>query len=217
VHTFTFVGSITTTRDAPAYQDAVYELVARVDQPGVIQSGSAQAKAMFTVKNDYVPQVSVEAPTLFLEVPQYAEVEFPVEIINRGNGPTRTRIEIIQTGPDRLMMINAGPEVRTESQAGRGASAMYKASRTIQAMAGPDVGIQSFAARFVSTYDGAASGLVLTDETVLHFSVNVLPDPNATQPAAPAEHLDPEFASAPMAPLIGLLMLGVAAWRRRGL
>jgi hypothetical protein len=207
---------ITITRDAPAYQDGQYEVLAHMTAPGLIYPTTSQAKAAFTIKNDYVPQVQVAPASQFAETPRHEAAIFPVDIVNLGNGPTRTLITIEQVGPGHLDMVNAGPQVVTESRAGVGDVAVYKMTRNIEVVAGDDVGIATFVATFRSTYDGPGVGNVLSDETTMSFSVNVLGAASGSDSIeAEDAELDPALASAPMVPIIGLLLAGVAVLRRR--
>lgn len=204
-HRFVAYALVKTNREAPAYKDDRYAVIARVWQDGVLPSEPTEASVVWTIKNDYVPFIQVNAGIRSVEVETGATATIPVDVINKGNGPTRVSLKV--EGGEGLAMIAPGAELRLESVY-KGAEAQYKGAREVQVAAGNETGPKIFTIRFVASYDGPAlAGLM--DVVALSFSVIV----EEGKAQALAEEETPTVP-APMGAIVALVMLGVAAWRR---
>jgi hypothetical protein len=130
-----------------------------------------------TVKNDYLPLIVVNPGSLYIKAGQNKKVVFPIELQNLGNGPTRIKVEATQPTKNKLDAVSTGSEVRLESRAGKGASALYKTSRNIEVQTphsnGYSNSIYQFNVKFSSQFDGTASGTPATDEQTLALAVQV--------------------------------------------
>jgi hypothetical protein len=175
---------ITTTREAPAFQNGVYDVEVTGKAGVVTNPGTAcyvadpsAGKGSATVLNDYLPLVVVNPGSLYVKAGQNKKVVFPIELQNLGNGPTRIKVEAIQSGKNKLDAINTGAEVRLETRAGKGASAQFKTSRNIEVQTPHSNGyansIYAFNVKFGSQFDGTASGTLATDEQTVAFAVQV--------------------------------------------
>jgi hypothetical protein len=138
-----------------------------------------------------------------------------VQIENQGNGPSRIHIDAEQPERGGFGLINAGGDLRLESRAGGGASALYKATRDIEVVAPTQAGVYTFNAIFHTRFDGIADGALAEEKQTVSFSVEVLD--SAASPAS--VHPSADAGSPATLPGLGafgaLAALGVAAWRRR--
>jgi len=172
---------VTTKRDAPAFEDGRYEVDVTATPSGTAGSGcnatQGNAKGATTVKNDYLPLTVVNPAQLYVKAGQNKKVVFPVELQNLGNGPTRIKLEATQPNKNKLDAINVGAEVRLESRAGKGAAAVFKQTRNVEVQTphanGYSNSIYQFNVKYVSAFDGAASGTLQTDEQTIAFAVQV--------------------------------------------
>lgn len=205
---------VSTTRVAPAFDDAKYEIEVKAAAGKVTGSsdggnhacnvGEALGTGAATIKNDYLPVTVLNPAILYMKAGQNKKVLLPVEIANFGNGPTRITMEASQPNKEKLEAANVGAEVRLESRAQRGPSALYKAMRNIEVQTPHDNGytnsIYVLQVKFSSSFDGTAAGRLQTDEQVLLFSVQVQ--------GVYAPGVDPML-------LIGVLAAGLVVRRRR--
>lgn len=198
---------VTTKREAPAFEDAKYEV--QVDATGgQAQSGcnaaSSSGKGATTVKNDYLPLTLLNPSQLYIKSGQNKKVVFPVEVQNLGNGPTRIKVEATQPNKNKLDAISVGAEIRLESRAGKGAAAQFKATRPIEVQTphanGYSNSIYQFNVKYTSQFDGAAQGTLAQDDQTLSFAVQVQ--------GVYVPGFDPTL-------LIGALGIGLILMRRR--
>jgi hypothetical protein len=205
---------IMSTRDAPAFQDANHEIMVHVEA-GQATTGSgcnlenpADTSVVDVVRSGYIAQTHVTPGALSMKSGQNKKVVFPIDVANMGNGPTRVRIELSPSGRNLLDSMNAGPELRLESKAGRGPGAQYKVARYLEVQTPHSTGyenaIYSFRADFVSTYDGPVRGTTAVDETSLTFTVQVQ-----------GVHV-PGFDGVALLLGLALALAGVAVRRRQG-
>jgi hypothetical protein len=171
---------VTTKREAPAFEDAKYEV--QVDATGgTAQSGcnagASTGKGATTVKNDYLPLTLLNPSQLYVKSGQNKKVVFPVEVQNLGNGPTRIKVEPTQPNKNKLDAINVGAEIRLESRAGKGAAAQFKATRPVEVQTphanGYSNSIYQFNVKYTSQFDGSAVGTLATDDQTIAFAVQV--------------------------------------------
>lgn len=203
---------ITVTRDAPAFKDEEYKINAKAEAATPTQGSgcnlaTADSDGARTVKNDYLPLTQINPSTLFIKAGQNKKIAFPVEIINLGNGPTLVRLATEQPFKNKLDAVNAGAELHLESRASKGAAALFKITRSVEAITPHNNGytnqIYQFNVKFNSEFDGAASGQLQTKETVVSFSVQV------------QGVYVPGFDPFSVIAAIGLGLLGAAGLRRK--
>ena len=204
---------VTTSRQAPAFEDGTYEVEVEAKAGQVSGStdgahacnvGSAIGKGSTTIKNDYLPSTMLNPSLLFVKTGQNSKILLPIEITNNGNGPTRVTIEASQTGKERLSAISVGSDLRLESRASRGPQAFYKTTRNIEVQTPHSTGYENsiymFTVKVQSVFDGTASGTLQSDEQVLTFAVQVQ--------GVYVPGFDPTL-------LIGALGVGLVVLRRR--
>lgn len=129
---------IVVSRDAPAFKDDQYVVRAEFEPPSASAGGTCSRSTVEggrTIKNDYLPLTQVNPLRLFLKVGPGDTAPFPVEVSNLGNGPTVVRLTVEQPFKNKLEAVNAGAEIHLESRASKGAKALFRASRTIEAEA----------------------------------------------------------------------------------
>lgn len=213
----TFVSrlSVSVTRDAPAFQDGLYEIEAIVMKPG--GAGYGPYRTAFTIKNDYVSQVSIDAGPTIVAVRPNERFSLPLELTNLGNGPTKVGMEILPSTSSRLDAIRPSEDIILESRAGLGEAAQYRATSVIEGLAPAEAGQYGFVARIHSAYAGAGDGLQMTDETQVAYTIIVEdPEGESAEPEEDSSEEEP-LGTAPGGALAwaALSLLGAALWRRR--
>lgn len=137
--------------------------------------------ANFTLMNDYVPLTVINPAILFAKAAPNTKVVFPVEIQNLGNGPTRVVIDVTEPMTYGLDGINVGSDVRLESRADKGSTALYKQTRNVEIQTPASASyvntLFTFQVRYTSQFDGAIEGVAAdqlsTDKNTLAFAVQV--------------------------------------------
>lgn len=210
--TFQTKALITFSRQAPAFTDAPFEVKAKATGTPTagggctVTQGTTEPKLSFTLKPGYMPLTQVSPSVLFAKAGQNKKVGFPVEIQNLGNGPTLVTLTVSQPNRNKLDAITAGSEIRLKSVPTDGASAAYKASRTIEALTPHSNGytnsIYSFVVTFKSEFDGTGENLAVK-ETAVTFSVQV------------QGVYVPGFEPATVLVGLGIALAGLAGLRRR--
>lgn len=203
---------VTVTRDAPAFKDDTYKVLAKAEA-GVATQGSGcnlqagEAEGARTLKNDFLPLTQVNPTTLFIKSGQNKKIAFPVELINLGNGPTLVKLASEQPFKNKLDAVNPGAEIHLESRASKGAAALFRVTRSIEAVTPHNNGytnqIYQFNVKFASEFDGAAVGQLQTRETQVSFSVQV------------QGVYVPGFDPLGVVAALGIAVLGFGAFRRK--
>jgi len=201
--------TISITREAPAFKDEEYKLKATVEFPtntnGCSLTGD-NAVGSASIKNDYLALTNVVPSQYFQKAGQNKKVIFPIDVFNIGNGPSRVKVDIIPLGKNRLDSVIPPAELRLESRAQKGASALFKAPTRIEAQTPHSNGytnsIYSFQAKFSTSYDGAGENTA-TDETSVTLSVQV------------QGVYVPGFDSVGMLAALGIALAGMGVLRRK--
>lgn len=202
--------TITTTRDAPAFQSVQYIFKATA-KPSTSQScnfNQGTSDQPVTVQNDYFPLIQANAKQTLLKSGQNAQVQFPVDVTNFGNGQTRVSVETSYLSKDQLASLVPPSPFVVDSKAQQGPSARDTFTAFIQARTPHSNGytnsIYSFSADFSGEYAGAKPpGEPKTDEQTVTLSLQVQ--------GVYAPGFDPVFAIG----ALGVAMLGVRRFMGR--
>ncbi len=205
--------TISTTRDAPAYADALYGFAVHVVPPSMLAGCNVAPSTGYgtmTVKNDYVPGIRVQEATVEHEG-MTGWIDVPIE--NHANGPTRVRAILEPESPDEFALINAN-DIVLESRTINGAEAAWSGVMRIY-YALEHVETASLKVRFLAAHDQSQSDV----ETVeaMYSAVGTLPEGGEATESRPIEplHGDPASLPGPSIPMLMLLGAALVAWVRR--
>lgn len=157
---------------APAYQDQEVKLLARVTKTNAAGASSTYParEASVTIRAAFLPLLEVTPSLTVQRVKPGGFGEYPVSIMNRGNGPTLVTLEPVPTAAAPAE-LDAGPELRLKSVATDGEDSPWRSERTIRATATNRPGLYGFGLRFNASFDGKGSNETAT--VVVLFSLEV--------------------------------------------
>lgn len=195
---------VTTSRDAPAFADALYRVSVKAEA-GTVTSGQAcnlqtgQADGSVTIKNDYLALIKVASTSEEVSTLLRAQIE------NLGNGPTGVRAEVVPDNPAAFGSIRPGV-LHLESQATDGPNAETVGTFPIE-LEVLDSARHRIDVTFIGSYDGPAfEGLqVAAESRTFIINPDALP---ASFEGMPTPGLDL------LGSLAALAFVGFVAWRR---
>lgn len=133
-----FKVTITTTRQAPAFQPALYRITADVEsaqQQGGCTYGSDTSSTDVTLQNGFFALIQTVPVQTLLKSGQNSQVRFPVDVTNFGNGETQIRAETTYNSKNQLdALIPPAPFIleskATSGQGARDQSQVFVTART---------------------------------------------------------------------------------------
>jgi hypothetical protein len=171
---------VSTSRDAPAYATADYEVTVTVKltpSANCNMDGSS-SKQRVQIKNDYFPLIEAIPQQTTLKAGQNSQVRFPIDITNFGNGQTRINSDVTYQSTSELDALIPPSSFVVESKAQQGTAA--KDTKTVYVTArtphnnGYTNSIYSFSADFTGEYAGTKpAGEPTTDKQSVFLSLQV--------------------------------------------
>lgn len=205
--------TISTTRDAPAYEDGLYGFAVQVVPPYMVAGCNVAASTGYgtmTVKNDYVPGIRVGAAT-FAHEEMTGWIDVPIE--NNANGPTRVRAILEPESSHDFVLLNAN-DIVLESRTTHGADAAWSKAMRIHYVL-DNVETAMVNVRFLAGHDQSPSDIQTIDATF--SAMGTLPVGGDAADSEPIEQLhgDPASLPGPSIPMLMLIGAALVAWVRR--
>ncbi|HEX9817180.1 MAG TPA: hypothetical protein VGB18_09390 [Candidatus Thermoplasmatota archaeon] len=126
---------MTTNRNAPAYVAFTVAIEASVSNSDPATNENREYgpfEAQFNVTNEYVPFSIMNPAQLYVKAGQGANVDFPLEIQNLGNGNTLYQLTAEKTNGSSFQELRVPPEFVLESRAANGQAAAFKRTVSIE-------------------------------------------------------------------------------------
>ncbi|HEX9816890.1 MAG TPA: hypothetical protein VGB18_07910 [Candidatus Thermoplasmatota archaeon] len=196
--------SISTTRDAPAYEDGLYQFEVQFMPSSSLAGGCniAPSRGMGSaiIENDYVPGIRLGEATIEHEGLS-GWIDVPIE--NHANGPTRVRAILESESPDSFVVLNAN-DVVLESRAIKGVDAAWSGVMRIGYVL-DSVEMAPISVRFLAGHDQGQSELETSDAT--YWAIGTLPEGGESTESERVEPLGDGSVESLPGPSIPILML----------